>query len=374
MATPTGLNSPAHTGKAVTPTSPIPAGQPGGPLAGKPQQNGLAAFANSDLGQMLSKASALYGPSQMSGYPDAFQGALQAARGNIAQQLQGALGDIQGSQDHAMAALGQYAPQVNTAWQEGTGMADNAQKTSAAALAKYGIGSQVAKADMAPERLAMNATHQNDLSDQSLLQTGIDQQAMAARAQAQLAAQDRQGQLDQLQAQLSSQQAMAAQQQQYAQANALQQFGLNALNNAQQYQAQKGLAAGQAQQNQNPATGRYANTGLTEGQILTAQHLPQYARYNQMITGLKAGSQEANVAAGQIMQATAGNPVLQQLLMTDNPDFFAGAIPVNQQASSSGANPLAKVGQAVGSGGLNNVANPSDPKSWLNWLKPKMPF
>lgn len=351
----TGLNSPAHTGKAVTPTTPIPAGQPGGDLAPKAPVNGLAAFANSDMGKVWSQAGA-FAPAQMPGYSDAFQGALGAARGNITQMLHGALGDIQTSQGLAQQALGHYAPMVNDAYQAGLGQVNNAATAGADAMSKYGVGSEVSNANLAPERIAVGLTHQNDRNDQALLGTGLQEEAASQRAQANLAAQDRMQQVDMLQANLQAQSAQAAQQQGYTQANNLQQFGLNMLNNAQQTKDRNAAAKTAATSNPNPATGPYAGTSLTQGQVESVQKSPQYASYKTMIGNLSPGSQEASVAAGQIMQATNGSPALQEMLLKDYPDLFATATSVaNQGASGGGPNPLAQFAAAPGRGLVNQA-------------------
>jgi hypothetical protein len=342
MSTPTGLNSTAHTGAGI-----------GDPKAFNvpPKQpvNGLAAFANSPLGQEWTAANKLYGPSTMPNYTDAFQGALNSARGNIAQQLQGALGDIQNSQANAEQALGQYAPMVNHAWQAAQGQINNAATAGAGALAKYSVGPGAANADLAPEKIAMNLTHGNDLSDQALLNTGMQQQAQHERAMAQLAAQDRYGQVDQLQAQLQAQAAQSAQNEAYTRANNLQQFGLGLLNNAQQFKQQKELNSQAATTNSNPAPGAFGQAGFTQGQITTAMKSPQYGHFTSLISNAKAGTTEGNQLAGMILQATNGNPALQALLMNKYGPFFASAVMPGDQAPGGSIqdNPFYKAANAA---------------------------
>lgn len=280
------------------------------PPTPKPAANPLGAVANPGTGG--------YGPSQMPSYQGAFQSALDSARGNIAQQLSGALGDIANSQQRAGEALGQYAPMVNNAYGESQAQLNNAAKTSTSALAKYGVGGQLAEANLAPERAAVAATHQSDLADQGLLATGVAQQAEHERALAQLAAQDRYGQLDQLSAQLAGQVQMAGLsnnqalqmaylQQQFGNQNALRDFGF-----------QQQLAAGQAQTNTNPASGPYATQGLTQGQVNTVHTDPTYARFTRFIQG---GSADP----GMIQRYLADRPDMLAVLIAENPSFFGSA-------------------------------------------------
>lgn len=355
-----GATSPAHTGVAVTPTSPIPAGQPGGPLAGKPApQNGLAAFAGSPLGQVWGQANQMYGPSQPAGYPQAFQGALNAARGSIASMLHTSLSDIANSQAKAGEALGQYAPQVNAAWQEGQGQIANADATARGALTKYGMDPGLSQANLAPERIAMQSTHRGDLADQSLLATGIQQEGAHDNAMAHLAANDRMGQVDQLQAQLQNQAAMAAQAQQYQQQNNLQQFGLGLLNNAQQLQNQKSLLSAQTATNTAQSS---AYPGMTQGQITQAMTSPQYARMSTLIQGTKLGTPEAANLAGDLLQETNANPALQAILTKKFGSFFSAAVmPPQQVLTAPTPNKLATtVNQRPNPlGGLNSWINPA---------------
>jgi hypothetical protein len=276
-----------------------------GAAAAPPAENGLAAFANSPLGQTYAQGMNMFGQHEMPDYTGAFQGALDAARGNIAQGLHGALSDIANSQARAGEALKQYAPMVNNNWQEN-------QKTNQAALGSIagandaaGVGQinngvlgggrlqgdtgAMLRGEMAPEMAAASAAHRSDLSDQALLNTGMQQQAEHENALAQLAAQQAQGGLD-AQA-MGFQQSMALQgmQNQSAQELAKQQFGYGLLTNAQNntaqanlYKQQKTDAADTA-----PATGQYKDTGLYKTQVDNIHKTPKYERIAAYINSHK---------------------------------------------------------------------------------------
>lgn len=273
VAAPPGVNGIP----AGTPLSPAglagPQGPPPAATTPAPATNGLADYANSDLGRAMST---MYGPSSMANYQGAFQGAINAARGNIADQLHGALSDIANSQAQAGVALGQYAPMVNTAWKEGQGEIANAQTAGAGAFAKYGIDPGLAQANLAPEAIAMQGTHQSDLADQALLNTGISQQGAHERAMANLAANDRYGQLDQANMGLQAQLAAASMGNDQAMNMARFNQAASGVNALRDYTLQQKLGQTPAANN-NQAAGMYQNTGLTQGQVDAAQASPDFA-------------------------------------------------------------------------------------------------
>lgn len=324
-------------------------GNPYGPPPGAPKpaaapqpQNGLAAFANSPMGKAWAAANATvnnaYGaPGGPNPYMDQFQAGLTQARSSIAAQLQGSLADIANSQRLAGEALGHYAPMVNNDWQEGQAMNAAAGRAGAAALSKYGAGAGVVNADLAPEMAATKATHNEDLAMQSLIGSGIAQAGAHDRALAQLAAQQDYGQLAQSQMQFDAQMAQQQAQNEADRQNALAQFGLGMIGKAQDFRSQLALNRDQrtSAANTNPATGPYAQYGLTQGEVDKAKGLPQYGRFSTMINKYKPGTNEARTAAGIIMQATSSNPALQQVLMADNPNFFQDAISVQDQDTST---------------------------------------
>jgi len=147
-----------------------------------------------------------YAPMDMSGYSNAFQSALNTARGNIQQQLGTALGDIQQSQMHAQNALGQLPGQVNAAYAQTQGTTNNALAALTQAQQRAGNNPLMdASAFMAPEQAAIAGSQAAQLANQPLLNQGIEQMVANRRAQAQLAAQERFGQLDERQAEFQMQ-------------------------------------------------------------------------------------------------------------------------------------------------------------------------
>lgn len=263
-----------------------------------------------------------YGPAQMPNYTGAFQNAINAARGNISQQLQTALGDIQNSQKGAEAALGQYAPQVNAAFAATQGTQQNAFNTLSGANKAAGLGSVNFGQIMQPEMAAQGLAHTEQLGNQSLLQQGINEQINREQALAQLGAQSQMGQLDQQQAAFAQQQQQMAQQQAYAQQNALQQFGYQKQLNDQQDQAS--LRQYQAQQANAQATGPYANSGLTQNQVSSAMANPEYQSIMQRIQAIAAqGPPSTNGKTGNIIQGFADFQAQLQNLQRTNPALYA---------------------------------------------------
>lgn len=301
-----GLKSPAHTGGAVTPTTPIPAGQPGGELAPKP--NGLADFANSALGQWLGQN----GSPNANQYLSAFQGALGAARGNIQQQLAAALGDIQSSQQAAGQALGTLPGQIDQAYGQANGTIDSSLGSLEAAQKKSGVGSLMpVSAYMQPERAALTGSQAAAQANVPLLGMGIQQEAGRERAQANMAALGDQSQLDQIQAQGALQAATAnnglSPQQQFAEQVFMQ--NLQGKQNISQIQAQ--AKANPPSSSYSPAAGAYGTNGLSSTDVQTAHTSPQYATYARMIN-------EGSIkSVADLQKALPGSPGLWRTLAVD---------------------------------------------------------
>lgn len=277
-----------------------------------------------------------FAPPPQQDYSAAFQAGLQQARGNIADQLHGALSDIANSQAKAGQALGQYAPMVNNDFQEERAAGKGALNAMTAYDTAAGVGNvnngvlgggrqtgpamAIAKGEMAPEMAATAATHREDLSDQALLNTGIQQSAAHDTSLANLAAQQAYGQLDAQALQFQQAQALANQQEAYAEANARQAFGYSLLSNAQAAKLNKEANNPNdpnSAQNQASMPGIYAPTGLTRGEVTTVRKMPQYKSIIKLIDSGDGNAQELARMYGQKY------PNLMTVLQVERPDFFA---------------------------------------------------
>jgi hypothetical protein len=300
-------------------SSPIGPGLGVTPRASTPKPSSLAAASAPPLP-----------PSNQPDYAAAFQQGLDSARGSISQQLNGALSDIANSQRQAGVALGQYAPMINNDWRENTASNAGALAAVAGANTAAGVGGnlnngalggarltggtgQLLRGEMAPDVAATNATHREDLSDQSLLATGISQQAEHERALANLAAQSDYGQL--AQAQMGYQATMAGNQQQNANALYMAQLGQYYNQQNQATAAKDNLAQARAQGGGQAASGPYATYGLQQSDVSSVQKNPAYSRWNLFIG---SGGADPN----QVSRALAGQPKMLQVLMAENPGFF----------------------------------------------------
>lgn len=320
------------------------------PAGYKAAPNPLAAFANSDMGKTVSALSA-YGPTGMPDYSAAFQTALQAARGNISQQLHGALSDIAQSQARAGEALGTYAPLVNADYAEGMGNANSAVNAIQAANAKAGIHTLMAPgAILAPDRTAVAGTHAEDLANEALLRTGIGQAAAHDTSLANLAALQAQGGLDQSALQFQQQQASNAQQNQYQTEADKQKFLYGLVGQAQAAALSNKTAATTQPATRDPKIAEaYTRNGVDNATANTIHADPEYARLNTYIN-------DPTSNPWMVYNMLKSKPKLLAVLKAENPDYFSSATIAAAKAlgaastdTSTGPGPMGGIGNAISS-------------------------
>lgn len=295
-------------GTGNTPASSVP--KPAGPTAPKPL---------SALQQALMLAESGGNPDVSNQYMNQFQQSIAQARGDIGQQLAGALADINKNKGYAQQALGMLPAGINSAYGQAQNSMNNAESVVNSAMAPGGpngggnvpanVGGGSISAYLAPDQEAIKTEQAANLANVPLLGVGIQQAAGQEAASAQGQALADQGALAQSQAgdyanfansALSAQQAAAAQKQSF-----LQSLGLAGVNNA------ASLADIQAQA-ATPSTalagGQYANSALTAAQVAQAQADPNYA---VNIKAIQAGT----LTQRDINRLQAKYPTLYQTLL-----------------------------------------------------------
>jgi hypothetical protein len=280
-------------------------GKPTGPAITNPQQLAQASVIPGSQGP-ISQAVGSPIPNTAPNYGPAFQQALGAARGNIQQQLGAALGDIAKQQQAAGQALGQLPGGINQAYGQANTTLNSSLASMAAAQKQSGMTPLMPlTAMMQPEQAAIQGSHSAALANVPLLNVGIQAQANNERAQANLAAQDQQQQLNMQQAQLAAQQ----QQSQQSQAAQLAQQREQEMFTAGQNDKDRALSAQTTAQKNgltDPKTG--LPLGFSAADYSAAISSPHYAR---ALDALKRSSKDTNKQAHIWSQLQAeNNPAL----------------------------------------------------------------
>lgn len=301
------------TGKGATPAQLAAGTQPMTPQP--PAPNGLAAFANSALGQYLT-AQGAQNAGVAQNYMNVFQGALGSARSDINQQLTGALADIKNNQNYAQQALATLPGQINQSYGTADQLMNTAQHVAQQGMNAPGLNAATGANTggslnqyMAPERAAIAGEKAGEQANVPLLATGIQQAGSQEAAAANNAALTDYGNLAQQQAQLAGQAQIAAMGQQSQSALQAQQNQYGLVNNALQNQYTLGQI-GASNQNA-PVTGGAATgvpLGMTQGTYNATIQTPAYKNTQQAVA-----SGQITTKAG-LLAAAGGNVGVYQLL------------------------------------------------------------
>jgi len=287
----------------------------------------------------LSQVQGGFPSTQIPNYGSAFQGALDAARGSIAQQLGAALGDIANNQKQAGIALGTLPGQINDAYDsalaQNSKTALGAQQLNQQLIGKgpaggnYMGGGALGQGMLTASQNAENSQIQNtqnaDQQNVPLLAAGIQQMGTQEQAAARMAALGENQQLDMQQASFDQQQQAAAQAQQYAQQNALQNYQYQRQLNDQQNAAQQGLYTEQQAAAQSTAV-----PGLTNSQVQSAQQNPLYGQILQRMQAIASqgppGGQNTIYGfsdfQNQLQQVARNDPALWAVIKANAPAGF----------------------------------------------------
>lgn len=246
-----------------------------------------------------SSLAAFTAPPAAPDYMALYQQGLNAAKGNIAQRLQGDLGYIQQQQASAGQAIGQLPGGINSAFGQAASSNQNAENAITAAQKASGVGSLTPLGTyMAPVNAALHGTQTALLQNVPLLQIGAQQQAEQERAMALQGASQDQSALQQQQMefyqQQAQQQAQAKAQQDAANAGAMQNYAYSKLLQDDK-DRQYGPTAASTIGTQPVTDAKGIPLGYTPNDIAAVKKSPQYGRMAAELTGAPDPNTQAHI-------------------------------------------------------------------------------